>query len=343
MLSSRVLEPAGLMAAWLTLQARHAVSPLHYLPFWGPIPTSGSASGKGCLCQWWPAPITWQGDSFATAEHFMMAAKARLFGDNAIHARIVASRDPAEAQYLGRKVSGYDEARWAAARYALVEQGNWFKFSQHPALADYLLSTGQQVLVSANPTDTIWSIGCDEDHPDVAAPGRWRGGNLLGFALMAVRSRLRQQQWLPRLRLQATTEADLPILFQLHSDAEACRCAGVSRRDEADFYRHWQSQLRAPDTLAQSLWLDAELIGHLVCYPSGGRPHVGYWLRRDWWQQGIISAALQLFLPLCPHTTLYANVALGNAASMRVLEKHGFEPYLSAAGERGFRRTLPPA
>jgi conserved hypothetical protein, ribA/ribD-fused len=161
-----------------------------FLPFWGPIPSSGKTPGKGCLCQWWPSPFTLDGKTYHTAEHFMMAGKARLFGDANMEQRIIASRDPSEAQYLGRKVQGYDDALWCQHRFAIVEKGNWLKFSQHRELAQYLLATGSTILVSANPTDRIWSVGYDEDHPAILTPHSWRGANLLGFALMSVRARL---------------------------------------------------------------------------------------------------------------------------------------------------------
>lgn len=163
---------------------------LDFLPFWGPIPCSGKKAGKGCLCQWWPSPFSLGDKTYQTAEHFMMAEKARLFGDDKMEQRILGSRDPSEAQYLGRKVQGYDEARWCQLRLNIVEQGNWLKFSQHRDLAQFLCSTGDTILVSANPTDRIWSVGYDEYHPAISDPHSWRGANLLGFALMRVRARL---------------------------------------------------------------------------------------------------------------------------------------------------------
>jgi len=162
-----------------------------FLPFWGPIPSHRKIVAKGCLCQWWVSPFNVSGDEYYTAEHYMMAEKARLFGDDQVLARILQSRDPSEAQYLGRQVQGYQEQRWRERRYAIVVAGNLHKFSQHRELRDYLTSTGDTVLVSANPTDSVWSIGYDEDHPNVCHPERWRGRNLLGFALMEVREQLR--------------------------------------------------------------------------------------------------------------------------------------------------------
>ena len=52
-----------------------------FLHFWGHRPRQDGSAGAGCLSQWWPAPFTVDGKAYATAEHWMMAAKARLFDD----------------------------------------------------------------------------------------------------------------------------------------------------------------------------------------------------------------------------------------------------------------------
>jgi ribA/ribD-fused uncharacterized protein len=46
------------------------------------------------------------------------------------------------------------------------------------------------VLVEASPRDRIWGIGMSAGHRDASRPSRWRGLNLLGFALMNVRDQL---------------------------------------------------------------------------------------------------------------------------------------------------------
>lgn len=45
--------------------------------------------------------------------------------------------------------------------------------------------------MEASPTDRVWGIGLAADDPRAAHPSTWRGANLLGFALMEARSRLR--------------------------------------------------------------------------------------------------------------------------------------------------------
>ncbi|MCB2406439.1 NADAR family protein [Hymenobacter lucidus] len=168
------------------LDAGHS---FNYLYFWGHTGQPGSL-GKECFSQWYPAAFELAGHTYATAEHYMMAEKARLFGDEATRAAIIAARHPNDAKRLGRQIKNFDEAAWLAARFAIVVQGNAAKFGQHPALREFLLATGSRVLVEASPVDAIWGIGLAQDHPDAANPETWRGLNLLGFALMAVRDEL---------------------------------------------------------------------------------------------------------------------------------------------------------
>ena len=162
-----------------------------YYFFWGHRASAGYSVGKWCLSQWWTAAFDVDGVTYRTAEHFMMAEKARLFGDESAVGSILSAPDPGTAKKHGRAVRGFDEAVWRSARYPLVVAGNAAKFAQHPALASFLLSTGEDVLVEASPLDTIWGIGLTHDSPDARSPERWRGLNLLGFALMDVRAGLR--------------------------------------------------------------------------------------------------------------------------------------------------------
>lgn len=162
-----------------------------FLAFFGHTPeVDAVAIDATCLSQWYLAPFETGGERYPTAEHFMMASKARLFGDARVLDEILAAPGPREAKALGRQVSNYDDARWAAARSEAVVAGNLAKFGQNPELRAFLLGTGDRVLVEAAPRDTIWGIGLGPNNPAVSDPTRWRGRNLLGFALMEVRARL---------------------------------------------------------------------------------------------------------------------------------------------------------
>ena len=165
-----------------------------WLHFWGHTPKGGDggpAVGQWCLSQWYPS--TFRGDDgtgFASAEHYMMWRKALLFDDAEVAAEVLAARTPAEVLGLGRRVRGFDDGSWTAHRWEIVVTGSVLKFGQDPALRDYLLSTRNRVLVEASPLDRIWGIGLAADSEHAQDPARWRGLNLLGFALMEARDRL---------------------------------------------------------------------------------------------------------------------------------------------------------
>lgn len=103
---------------------------------------------------------------------------------------ILGAASPAEAKKLGRLVRGFDQARWNAERFGIVVEGSVHKFGQDPALRDFLLGTANRVLVEASPRDLIWGIGLGAANEAAGDPRRWRGRNLLGFALMEARERL---------------------------------------------------------------------------------------------------------------------------------------------------------
>ncbi len=163
---------------------------MKYLFFWGHQPERDGSIGKGCLSQWWPCSFVVDDQSFASAEHYMMWRKALLFDDSSTALRVLAAASPAEAKALGREVSGYDDAAWAAVRLEIVIAGNLAKFGQDPALRSYLLGTGSRILVEASPLDRVWGIGLEASDPRASDPASWLGLNLLGEALMEVRSRL---------------------------------------------------------------------------------------------------------------------------------------------------------
>lgn len=167
-------------------------SPKEYLFFWGHRPSKDGSIIKSCLSQWWVEKFTEQGHSYPTAEHYMMAGKAILFGDEEAFQEILNEASPKAVKAIGRKVKNFDQNEWEKNRYQIVLEGNYLKFSQNDELEKYLLSTGNQILVEASPCDRIWGIGMTQDDKAVSQPKQWQGLNLLGFVLMEVRDRLRE-------------------------------------------------------------------------------------------------------------------------------------------------------
>lgn len=152
----------------------------NYHFFWG-----------GAFSQWLRSAFIIDGVTYRTAEHWMMAEKARTFNDQAALKRILSAIAPDEVKLIGRGVKNYDDTTWACLRYAVVLRGSMEKFGQNPSLGRILLATGDDVLVEASPFDRIWGIGRGEADPARLDPRLWRGDNLLGFALMQARELLR--------------------------------------------------------------------------------------------------------------------------------------------------------
>ncbi len=162
-----------------------------FLFFWGHTPSRDGSVTKACFSQWFVSPFTVDGIIYPTAEHWMMAGKARLFQDHETLELILAAPDPKSAKALGRQVKGFKDDVWKANARRLVTEGNIAKFSQDERLKAFLLDTGTKVLVEASPYDRIWGIGLGAEDPKAKHPSTWQGDNLLGFALMDVREVIR--------------------------------------------------------------------------------------------------------------------------------------------------------
>ena len=163
---------------------------LDFLFFWHPKSPTLKPLGPFVLSQWYEHPFIHEGDLYRSAEHLMMVKKAELFEDFETAAKIKTATAPRTAKALGRQVRNFNEELWVQHRTRIVEQVSLAKFGSDDGLAEYLLSTGTHVLVEASPHDRVWGIGLEEGHVDACMPERWRGLNLLGFALMKTRKQL---------------------------------------------------------------------------------------------------------------------------------------------------------
>lgn len=185
------------------------------LPFCSHLPEKYLKSNFGgkeaCFSNWYPSEFLFRLDKiyrylkkkvpaeakgkalkFDNVEQAMMFGKAVLFGDYTIADKILNNSDPNNARSLGRKVAGYIEEQWNDVRYQYVRMLIYEKFRQNEELKEFLIKTGDAILVEAAHYDKIWGIGIHIAHPDVKNPDKWKGQNLLGQSLMSVRKKLRQ-------------------------------------------------------------------------------------------------------------------------------------------------------
>jgi len=151
---------------------------------------SDIVTGNG-LCLFWTAwPSNWQSspmliDSvrYSCVEQYMMAMKARLFGDSEALNKIMSTQIPKLHMQYGREVKGFNPDKWSDVSWEVVLRGTIEKYRQNPKLLILLQKAGDLEFVEASPMDTIWGIGLGTDNPDALDKSKWRGQNLLGKAI----------------------------------------------------------------------------------------------------------------------------------------------------------------
>jgi len=128
------------------------------------------------------------------AEQWMMCAKALMFNDLVSFKKILATTSPMAQKALGRQVKGFHGPTWMLHAQRIVEKGNYLKFTQNATLQKVILDTKDHVLAEASPKDGVWGIELNEAKAKTTPRSKWPGKNLLGLALMNVRSQIRALQ-----------------------------------------------------------------------------------------------------------------------------------------------------
>ena len=118
-----------------------------------------------------------------------MAEKVTPFKHHRSVELIMSSPDPSTHKRVGRGVRYFDSAAWDREKQNAVLSRNYAKFTQNPATKHNLLSTGNKRFAEASPLDPVWGIGLRADDPRAEDQRQWRGKNLLGEALSAVREK----------------------------------------------------------------------------------------------------------------------------------------------------------
>jgi ribA/ribD-fused uncharacterized protein len=131
---------------------------------------------------------------FSSAEKYMMAAKASIFGDvgpGGTLERIMSIHDCRTIKAIGREVPGLaggkwddrDRALWDRACMAAVTIGNYSKFSQSDGLHGLMTTMEGRRFVEGSPKDDIWGVKLSWNDPAIEDERNWRGKNRLGTAL----------------------------------------------------------------------------------------------------------------------------------------------------------------
>ncbi|MBA4493372.1 GNAT family N-acetyltransferase [Paenactinomyces guangxiensis] len=127
--------------------------------------------------------------------------------------------------------------------------------------------------------------------------------------------------------LRDVIDSDLPVFFEYQRDREANYMAAFTSKDPNDwglFAAHWDKILADKNIIKQTIIVQDNVVGHVLCFEQFGKPEVSYWIGRRYWGQGIATKALQKFLNHVTIRPLYARAAKDNIGSLKVLERCGF-------------------
>jgi len=133
-------------------------------------------------------------NKYVCAEQYMMAQKARMFGDERILDIIMTTGNPKQHKMLGRKVKNFDKEKWEEKAKDIVYQGNYYKFTQNKHLLKELYNTEGTILVEASPYDLIWGIGLKSTDERALNRENWLGKNWLGETLTRLREDLMEKE-----------------------------------------------------------------------------------------------------------------------------------------------------
>ena len=144
----------------------------------------------GYLSNWYLSEFTIKNITFCSIEQYMMYQKAMLFQDIITAEQILQTSNQGHIKMLGRSVKNYDDIIWNGMRQLIVYEGLVAKFQQNEDLHQKLLHTNDAILAECAVQDRIWGIGLSMTDENRFNISKWRGQNLLGFALIQVRNSL---------------------------------------------------------------------------------------------------------------------------------------------------------
>lgn len=131
------------------------------------------------------------------------------------------------------------------------------------------------------------------------------------------------------IELRDVQAADLDIFFANRQDPIASHMAAFVSKDPSDraaFDAHWQRIMADENNTNKTILYKGQVAGHVASFIMFGELEVTYWIDRAYWGQGVASRALKEFLTTVQRKRpIFGRAAKDNLASIRVLEKCGFQ------------------
>lgn len=131
--------------------------------------------------------IIYNNTKYSSALQAYEVERVTQLGRKDIRPLLLRQRNPKMIRQLGSRVVGKLEnplELWISILKTLI--------NQHPEVKEILLNTGDDILVYADPKDTLLGVGLSEEDERIRDNKEWKGENLLGKAWKVVRSDLQE-------------------------------------------------------------------------------------------------------------------------------------------------------
>ena len=102
--------------------------------------------------------------------------------------------------------------------------------------------------------------------------------------------------------------------------------------DRNAFDTFWKRILDDKSIIIKTILFNNQVAGNVLKYEQSGHAEVSYWIGKRFWGKGIATCALKLFLQILTARPVYARSAKDNLASLKVLDKCGFNKSGEAMG-----------
>ena len=142
-------------------------------------------TGSSPLSNFYMTNFSVEGHEYTSVEQFFQFKKAIHAEMPEIAKTILNTDSPRECKRLGDSI----KCEWLPIAKTVMKQGCVAKFSQNEYAKAFLLETDNRTLVEAGP-DCVWGVGMYMSDKDISIRQKWKGQNLLGQILMAVRDEL---------------------------------------------------------------------------------------------------------------------------------------------------------
>lgn len=129
------------------------------------------------------------------------------------------------------------------------------------------------------------------------------------------------------IRLRDVQAEDLDQFFVFQQDTDASHMSGfapTNPKDRAIFDHHWGELLNDENTLVRTIELNGQAAGSIAAYRDGEVHEVMFWTAKQFWGEGVTTAAFDVFLQEFTPRPLRARVVTDNLGSLRILESRGF-------------------